>query len=90
MEEGIEPWEIAGDAPCFLISPCCHADVEEVKERAIVWKQDGEIVAGTVPAFRSGFCYCLKCGTNFFQVELLRMKSWRREFPKADILPETC
>lgn len=83
MEESIEPWEIAGDAPVFLICPECKVDVEEVKEPSIVWKPCGELVAGGVPGFKSAFCYCPKCGVQYFQIELMRNKSWRR-----DIKPE--
>lgn len=81
MEDGIEPWEIAGDAPVFLICPQCSGDVEEVTEPAFAWKPEGELVAGKVPEFKSAFCYCPnpKCnGIRYFMVELMRMKSWRR------------
>lgn len=87
MEEGLNPWEISSpEIPAVLICPTCSVDVEEVKEPpAGASKPMGELVAGSYPEFKSAFCYCPKCGTNYFQVELVKMKSWRREFPKDGV-----
>lgn len=82
MEEGLNPWEIVDPTKkAILICPngCC-VDVEEIIEPPVgAWKSDGELVAGSYPKFKSAFCYCPKCQTRFFIVELVKWKSWRRE-----------